>query len=162
MVALPAWLVWTLVGVASSSAAVQLNKEGINLFFMRVFRDIGRHKAYKRRYGGNEYALSTFLLQKDDPLLGVVSDDRDDDLPTYSVEELWEMGNVENYEDAEEGEPKQLLLSIFGRIYDVTKGTKFYGKSSVGETHLLNKLFYNHIECSNLLNNIHRKLRPRF
>ena len=117
---------WALVGVAGSSAAVQLNKDNINLFFMRVFRDIGRHKAYKRRYGGNEYALSTFLLQKDDPLLGV-AEDRVDDLPSYSVEELWEMGNVEDFEDAEDGEPRQLLLSIFGRIYDVTKGTKFYG-----------------------------------
>lgn len=126
--ALPAWLVWTLVGVASSSAAVQLNKDGINIFFMRVFRDIGRHKAYRRRYGGNEFALSTFLLQKDDPLLGV-ADDREDDLPSYSTEELWDMGNVEAYEDAEEGEPKQLLLSVFGRIYDITKGTKFYGTS---------------------------------
>ena len=123
---LPGWLVWALVGVAGSSAAVQLNKDNINLFFMRVFRDIGRHKAYKRRYGGNEYALSTFLLQKDDPLLGV-AEDRVDDLPSYSVEELWEMGNVEDFEDAEDGEPRQLLLSIFGRIYDVTKGTKFYG-----------------------------------
>lgn len=131
MPVLPGWLVWTLVGVASSTTAVHLNKDGINLFFMRVFRDIGRHKAYKRRYGGNDYALSTFLFQKDDPLLGVMMDDeRDDDLPSYSVEELWEIGNVEDYEDAEEDEERQLLLSIFGRIYDVTKGTKFYGPES--------------------------------
>lgn len=126
---LPGWLVWALVSVAGSSAAVHLNKDGINLFFMRIFRDIGRHKAYKRRYGGNEYALSTFLLQKEDPLLGL-GDEREDDLPTYTVDELWEMGNVEDYEDAEDDEPRKLLLSIFGRIYDVTAGTKFYGPDS--------------------------------
>lgn len=131
MVALPGWLVWALVGVAGSSLAVHVNKDNINLFFMRLFRDIGRHKAYKRRYGGNEYALTTFLLQKDDPLLGVGIDDRaDDDLPTYSVEELWELGNVDDFEDAKEDEPRRLLLSIFGRIYDVTQGTKFYGPDS--------------------------------
>ena len=139
MVALPGWLVWALVGVASSSAAVHLNKDKINLFFMRVFRDVGRHKAYKRRYGNNEMALTTFLLHQDDPLLGV-EDDRTDDLPTFTVEELWEMGSVESYadalldaEDAEGGEeqmPPKLLLSIFARIYDVTASTKFYGPDS--------------------------------
>jgi Cytochrome b5-like Heme/Steroid binding domain len=96
---------------------------------MRIFRDIGRHKAYKRRYGSNEYALSTFLLQKEDPLLGL-GDEREDDLPTYTVDELWEMGNVDDFQDAEDDEPRKLLLSIFGRIYDVTKGTKFYGPDS--------------------------------
>jgi Cytochrome b5-like Heme/Steroid binding domain len=131
MVALPAWLVWALIGVASSSAAVHFNKDHINVFFMRVFRDIGRHKAYKRRYGGNEYALSTFLLQKEDPLLGVHdADQREEDLPTYTVEELYELGNVEGFQDAEEDEPRRLLLSIFGRIYDVTQGQKFYGPDS--------------------------------
>ena len=128
---LPAWIIWALLGVAGSSAAVHLNKGKINLFFMRVFRDIGRHKAYKRRYGNNDMALTTFLLQQDDPLLGI-EDDRTDDLPTFTVEELWEMGNVDEYSDIlAEGDaaetPAKLLLSIFGRIYDVTAGSKFYG-----------------------------------
>ncbi|CAB9523502.1 Membrane-associated progesterone receptor component [Seminavis robusta] len=128
MVSFPGWLVWALVGVATATAAVHFNQDSINMFFMRLFRDIGRHKAYKRRYGSNEYALTTFLLQQEDPLLGV--DEREDHLPTYTVDELWEIGNVEEFEDAEEDEPRKLLLSIFGRIYDVTKGTKFYGPDS--------------------------------
>jgi len=128
MPAIPSWLTWTLLGIVTSSAAVHVNKDGINLFFMRVFRDIGRYKAYKRRYGENEYALSTFLLQRDDPLLGVsVANEGIDDLPVYSLDELYEMGNADDFELADENEPRQLLLSIFGRIYDVTKGVKFYG-----------------------------------
>jgi len=100
---------------------------------MRVFRDIGRYKAYKRRYGENEYALSTFLLQRDDPLLGVsVANEGIDDLPVYSLDELYEMGNADDFELADENEPRQLLLSIFGRIYDVTKGVKFYGTEKIG------------------------------
>jgi len=132
MTPLPAWLIWTLVGAASSSVAVHLNKDHINLFFMRVFRDIGRHKAYKRRYGGNDYALTTFLLQKEDPLLGlrIAENDSEDDLPRYTVDELWEMGNVDDFADAEDDEPRQLLLSVFGRIYDITRGKKFYGPDS--------------------------------
>jgi len=48
-------------------------------------------------------------------------------LPVYSLDELYEMGNADDFELADENEPRQLLLSIFGRIYDVTKGVKFYG-----------------------------------
>ena len=129
---LPGWLLWALVGVTSSTVAVHVNKNQINLFFMRLFRDIGRHKVYKRRYGSNEYALSTFLFQKEDPLLGFDNDtaQRDEDLPTYTMDELWELGNVDDFADAHDDEPHRLLLSIFGRIYDVSQGTKFYGPDS--------------------------------
>lgn len=133
MVAPPLWLIWTIVGVTSSSIAVHVNKNRMNIFFMRLFRDIGRHKAYKRRYGNNDYALTTFLFQKDDPLLGIdFSKEREDDLPTYTVDELWEMGHIDEDDNSSEDEDnsKKLLLSIFGRIYDVTRGTKFYGPGS--------------------------------
>jgi len=60
--------------------------------------------------------------------LGVsVANEGIDDLPVYSLDELYEMGNADDFELADENEPRQLLLSIFGRIYDVTKGVKFYG-----------------------------------
>ena len=147
MVAMAPWLVWTLVGVASSSIAgvvLQKKKDHVNRFFMRILRDIGRHKAYKRRYGGNRYALSTFLFQKEgDPLLGLMVDDKnkninndnneeqqqwdDHDLPTYTMQELWELGYVDDFAKATDDEPRKLLLSVFGYVYDVTKGVKFYG-----------------------------------
>merc|ERR1712012_1521844 len=42
-----------------------------------------------------------------------------DDVPVYTMEELWEYGNGED--------DTPLLISIFGRIYDVSEGEKFYG-----------------------------------
>lgn len=127
---LPQWLLWTAIGVVGSSAAIQWQKDRLNLLLMGIFRDIGRHKAYKRRYAnstGNAVALMTFLLhQEEDPLLGsIVLDENDENggndnnVPTYTLEELWEFGN--GHDDA------PLLISIFGRIYDVSEGEKFYG-----------------------------------
>ena len=121
---IPPWLLWTAIGVLGSSAAIQLHKDKLNLLLMGVFRDIGRHKAYKRRYADKNHsavALMTFLLHReDDPLLGSMNDERENDnVPIYALSELWEFGN--GHDDA------PLLISIFGRIYDVSEGEKFYG-----------------------------------
>lgn len=121
----PVWIVWTAIGVvlSSTAAVVQFQvTDKVNVFLMGVFRDIGRHKAYKRRYANQSMALMTFLLhQEGDPLLGSIQlDDKDEDaVPTYTMEELWEYGN------GHDNSP--LLISIFGRIYDVSAGEKFYG-----------------------------------
>ena len=125
---IPSWLLWTALGVLGSGAAIQLQKDNLNLFLMGFFRDIGRHKAYKRRYANSKnhtaVALMTFLLhQEEDPLLGSIhandDDSNDNNVPTYTLEELWEFGN--GHDDS------PLLISIFGRIYDVSEGEKFYG-----------------------------------
>jgi hypothetical protein len=90
----PVWIVWTAIGVvlSSTAAAVQFQvTDKVNVFLMGVFRDIGRHKAYKRRYANQSMALMTFLLhQEGDPLLGSIQlDDKDEDaVPTYTMEEL--------------------------------------------------------------------------
>jgi len=47
------------------------------------------------------------------------------DLPIYSREELYEFGN---------GDDDVLLISIFGRVYDVSSSNKYYGKE--GKYHL--------------------------
>ncbi len=74
--------------------------------------------------------------EEDDPLKDVVdqimsSDDNDfvnqsqhsyndeTELPVYTREELYEFGNGDN---------EVILLSIFGRVYDVSTGEKHYGK----------------------------------
>jgi membrane-associated progesterone receptor component len=120
------WLWWTAIGIVGSGVAVQWQKDRINLFLMGVFRDIGRHKAYKRRFAGESVALMTLLLhQEEDPLLGSINRDEEDEdeknsnVPTYTLEELWEFGNG--------NDDLPLLISIFGRIYDVSAGEKFYG-----------------------------------
>lgn len=121
----PVWFLLTAVGVLSSSAAIQLHKDELNVWIMGLVRDLGRHKAYKRRFADSDHngiALLTVLLHREeDPLLGMSIDDDDSrsNVPTYTLQELWDYGN--GHDDA------PLLLSIFGRIYDVSAGEKFYG-----------------------------------
>jgi len=117
----PVWLLWTAAGVVSSIVAAKLNQHKIDAFFMGVFRDIGRHKAYKRRYQNNSYALMEILLHKEESLLLDIESDPDD-VPTYTMAELWEFGS------GDDNSP--LLISIFGRIYDVSEGERFYGPGS--------------------------------
>jgi predicted heme/steroid binding protein len=108
-------------GVGVMTAAVQMNQAKIDRFFMGVFRDLGRYKARKRRFQTSTGLMVT-LLRQDDPtedlLLGADEED-DSNLPTYTREELLEFG------DGADGRP--ILLSIFGRVYDVSAGAKFYG-----------------------------------
>mmetsp|Transcript_11175 Transcript_11175/g.25893 ORF Transcript_11175/g.25893 Transcript_11175/m.25893 type:complete len:219 (-) Transcript_11175:584-1240(-) len=122
----PGALVWTAVGVLSSWIAVKLNEGKINRFLMGVFRDVGRHKSYRRRFGDNSHALMSVVLhgEEDKIMLDLLEktaqeEDEDHDVPTYTLDELWEYGNG--------ADDSPLLISIFGRIYDVSAGEKFYG-----------------------------------
>mmetsp|Transcript_19312 Transcript_19312/g.53837 ORF Transcript_19312/g.53837 Transcript_19312/m.53837 type:complete len:282 (+) Transcript_19312:248-1093(+) len=121
-------------------------KENLNVFLMGFFRDLGRIKANKRRnqqtsnamipVDGVKYTTWDILLHRDDPLAGIdfsgdvtsssAANDSDGDSdstesshPTFTLKELEEFGNGNN------GNP--IYLSIFGRVYDVTQGQKFYG-----------------------------------
>ena len=106
-------------------------KNAINTTLMGVFRDLGRIKARKRRLA-NSGALVGYnpnvtnwdiLFRRDDPLEGIDFDEDDKQAggkTTYTLSELAEYGS------GEEGKP--ILLGIFGRIYDVSAGAKFYGE----------------------------------
>lgn len=113
-----AWLSIT-VPIVAVGVAVQMNKDRLNLFLMGFFRDLGRVKAYRRRHQGNSMALMTVLMKQEDPLMGIDFDSEPDNVPTYTEDELFEYGQDE-----------KLLLSVFGRIYDVSAGAKFYGPSA--------------------------------
>jgi len=102
---------------------------------MGFFRDLGRIKSHRRRMKkgqGKALLLKSdlnILLRKDDPLKLVKLDDENEDidnLQTYTEEELFEFGN------GMDGKP--ILISLFGRVYDVTKGDKYYGED--GRYHL--------------------------
>jgi predicted heme/steroid binding protein len=127
-------------------------KDAMNIYLMGFFRDLGRIKANKRRMRDNPNAMVAgvgsvttwdILLQRDDPLAGIdfsTSEESDYDtadasnkgdattnnisssLTTFTVKELEEFGNGRN------GNP--IYLSIFGRVYDVTAGGKFYGEDA--------------------------------
>lgn len=111
------------VAGAAGTGWVKLNQDKIDRFFMGVFRDLGRYKARKRRHAvdGGLSPLLTTLMRQDDPMLDLQIDVEDEDesnLPTYTKAELWEFGN---------GEDEKILISLFGRVYDVSEGEKFYG-----------------------------------
>mmetsp|Transcript_15709 Transcript_15709/g.33975 ORF Transcript_15709/g.33975 Transcript_15709/m.33975 type:complete len:242 (-) Transcript_15709:781-1506(-) len=133
-----------LAGIPILSIVVGVTqKENINVFLMGFFRDLGRIKANKRRNNqtsnamiavdGVKYTTWDIVLGRDDPLAGIdfsgdkssssPGNDSDSDSttshPTFTAKELEEFGNGKN------GNP--IYLSVFGRVYDVTKGEKFYG-----------------------------------
>mmetsp|Transcript_39017 Transcript_39017/g.54936 ORF Transcript_39017/g.54936 Transcript_39017/m.54936 type:complete len:209 (-) Transcript_39017:14-640(-) len=113
------WLLWAAAGIMSSTVAVKLNWDKIDFMLMGLFRDLGRAKAYRRRYANTAgTGLVQILMKQDDVLLGL-ENEPEGDVPSYTVQELWEYGNGDN--------DNAILLSIFGRIYDVTEGEKFYG-----------------------------------
>jgi len=105
---------------------------------MGFFRDLARLKATKRlmeRNGVAVVGMSTkdmkmlfFKVEDEDPLriIDSLRDTNDEwntdahiDLPVYSREELHEHGNGLD--------ENPTLISIFGRVYDVSSGKKFYG-----------------------------------
>eukprot|EP00527_Entomoneis_sp_CCMP2396_P006401 CAMPEP_0198153242 /NCGR_PEP_ID=MMETSP1443-20131203/63289_1 /TAXON_ID=186043 /ORGANISM="Entomoneis sp., Strain CCMP2396" /LENGTH=207 /DNA_ID=CAMNT_0043819503 /DNA_START=51 /DNA_END=674 /DNA_ORIENTATION=+ len=108
-----------------------MNERKVDLFFMRLFRDLGRFKAQKRRQRDSQEknSLMIILLQKDDPMKDLLLLDAEEEdesnLPTYTPAELFEFGSGE--QETEDGEAI-LLISIYGRVYDVTKGKKYYGE----------------------------------
>jgi predicted heme/steroid binding protein len=130
---MPFWLkpfiVAILVGAAGTFRYVQTHQEKIDRFFMALFRDLGRYKARKRRLAASSSSnaalapLLTTLMGRDDPMLDLQIDVEDEDesnLPTYTKDELWEFGNGQD-------DDTPILLSLFGRVYDVSEGYKFYG-----------------------------------
>lgn len=111
-----------LAGVGTIHAAIKLNQQSFDRFVMGIVRDIGRHKARQRRFA-NSKGLMVTLLHRDDPMedlaLNTGEGEDESDLPTYTAAELAEFG------DGKEGRP--ILIGIFGRVYDVTAGSRFYG-----------------------------------
>ncbi len=117
-----------------------LQKEKINVFLMGFFRDLGRIKANKRKNRQGSSAIAVMdggtittwdiLFGRDDPLAGVdflEEECQDNDCseghseasyPTFTAQELEEFGS------GLDGSP--IYLSVFGRVYDVSKGSKFY------------------------------------
>ena len=136
-----------VVAILITAAIPNLHKS-LNNYLMGFFRDMARVKARNRRMKSNAVISfsdikSIIMDEEDDPLQDVVdqimsgngkdpNDDGDassssDPLPIYTREELFEFGNGDNGTGV-------LLLSIFGRIYDVSSGEKNYGKD--GKYHL--------------------------
>lgn len=109
--------------------------KSLNAYMMGFFRDLSRVKARKRRMQKDAvismHDIKAIVFdEEEDPLQDVankiMSEDgllNDDvftkDLPIYTREELHELGN---------GDDGVLLLSIFGRVYDVSTGEKYYGE----------------------------------
>ncbi|KAG7356747.1 cytochrome b5-like heme/steroid binding domain containing protein [Nitzschia inconspicua] len=121
------WMWHFIVAPLLSIAIVGIfQRNAINLFLMGFFRDLGRIKARNRRMqeNPNAVAISTWdiLLKRDDPLDGVdfSQDDASGDAVVFTLQELEEFGN------GMDGNP--IYLSVFGRVYDVTEGEKYYGE----------------------------------
>jgi len=132
-------LVFTLTSTLLITLLIQYFHNEINIYFMGFFRDLARLKAKQRRFetNGNTAVslvsstddLKMLILKiEDDPLsdLNILDSNKEqqrqrdmDDLPTYTRKELYEFG------DGKEENP--ILLSLFGRVYNVTSGQKFYG-----------------------------------
>lgn len=143
----PARLIITsIVSVLIAGTIPIIFQKPLNNFLMGFFRDVARIKARNRRMRSDSLIsigdIKTIIFdQEDDPLQDVVEQiilgngvtrKQDsstsiavDNLPVYTREELYEFGK---------GDTGTLLLCIFGRIYDVTSGEKFYGKD--GKYHI--------------------------
>lgn len=145
-------LLWHVVAPLVSLAVFVVQKKNqINTFLMGFFRDIGRIKAKNRRLKNGSAMIAAsptgeasnwdILLKRDDPLEGIDLDATDDlltdgdsdsdgsaasPLTTFTLAELKEFGN------GQDGKP--ILLSLFGRVYDVSAGAKFYGEG--GKYHM--------------------------
>lgn len=138
-------LLWHVVAPLVSFAIFVVQKKNqINTFLMGFFRDISRIKAKNRRLKNGSAMIASsptmeasnwdILLKRDDPLEGIDLDANDDlltdgepdsdaapsPLTTFTLAELKEFGSGED--------EKPILLSLFGRVYDVSAGTKFYGE----------------------------------
>ena len=118
-------------------------KDNINVFLMGFFRDLARIKANKRknRKGSNAVAVRgeemvttwDILFGRDDPLVGIDfmgeecngknCSEGEASYPTFTAQELEEFGSGKD-----DGSP--IYLSVFGRVYDVSKGEKFYGQDA--------------------------------
>jgi predicted heme/steroid binding protein len=105
-----------------------LQRKALNLYLMGFFRDLGRIKARNRRLQENPNAVASYstldiLLRRDDPLEGLnfTEDEHNDGSKViFTPQELEEFGN------GLDGNP--IYISVFGRVYDVTEGDKYYGE----------------------------------
>jgi len=110
----PVWLA-TAVGVTG----VLLTRVDYNYMFMKFFRNLARSKA-RARLLNNKYAVIPVMLGIEEPIK--IQDDIDaENSMTVTREQLEEM-------DGFDGAP--LYLSIKGRVYDVSAGSKFYGEGT--------------------------------
>jgi len=135
-------LVLTGIPILSIAAGV-LRKDSVNIFLMGFFRDLSRIKSNKRRNLNNSNAMVVvdgrttittwdILLGRDDPLAGVVfsvvecidahCSEGATSHPTFTTSELEEFGSGRD--------GTTIYLSVFGRVYDVSNGEKFYGPDS--------------------------------
>lgn len=140
MVALSVILGVPVLSIAVGIGGYYKNKDSMNVFLMGFFRDLSRVKATKRRMKNNPNALIEtgkdvttweILLRRDDPLAGIDFSDSEESsndttttsssLTTFTVKELEEFGN------GKDGNP--IYLSIFGRVYDVSAGDRYYGEN---------------------------------
>merc|ERR1712176_1292266 len=87
-----------------------------------IVRDVGRYEAKRRRMGSNSkgITLMSTLLHKDDPM---------EDLELLSA-------------DDEDESDRPILIGIFGRVYDVSEGDKFYGEGGPYEAFAGNDVTY--------------------
>jgi len=121
--------VLTAVSVGSLSVVLKQQRDTVDRVIMSLVRDVARYKAKKRRHKTTKGIVAYFAsANENDPLQDIQdllpSEDNKDndllrDLPIYTPTELYEYGNGYDSED--------LLISIFGRIYNVSTGSKFYG-----------------------------------
>ncbi|KAL3821752.1 hypothetical protein ACHAXA_000251 [Cyclostephanos tholiformis] len=110
--AIPLWL-----AAALGATGVLLARVDYNLFLMKFFRNLSRSKA-RARLHGNKLAMIPVMLGIEEPMK--IKDDVDaENAMTITRDQLEEM-------DGHDGAP--LYLSIRGRVYDVTAGSKFYGE----------------------------------
>jgi len=134
-------LIASLASVGTIHAAIKFNQQSFDRFVMGIVRDVGRHKARQRRHADSKGLMLT-LLHRDNPmedlLLGgadATGEDEDEsNLPTYTAAELAEFG------DGLDGRP--ILISIFGRVYDVSAGARFYGPGGSYENFAGNDVTY--------------------
>jgi len=111
--AIPLWLAAVL-----GSTGVLLARVDYNLFFMKFFRNLSRSKA-RARLHGNKFAMIPVMLGIEEPMKINTDDAYAEDVMTVTREQLAEM-------DGFDGAP--LYLSIRGRVYDVSAGSKFSGE----------------------------------
>lgn len=113
-----------------SLAVLVVQRNTINVFLMGFFRDVGRIKARNRRLQNANAMIANsnsnnwdILFKRDDPLEDIDFDaeqEKSQELSSFTAQEMEEFG------DGLDGRP--ILLSVFGRVYDVSAGSKFYGE----------------------------------
>ena len=117
-------------------------KDNINVFLMGFFRDLARIKANKRRHKQSSNAVVAIdgvtittwdiLFGRDDPLAGVDFSEEECNATDYSESTMshttFTTKELEDFGKGRNGDP--IYVSVFGRVYDVSEGEKFYGPDS--------------------------------